>query len=108
MPCGVQQFIYYMDVMHRTQINPTSKEPIHGPHHKQRSTHLFIFTVVPPQLLDVDHGVDTAPLVNSPHGCDALVLSVRAHRLTVEQRRELEPQLKSVSIHLNDDEGINR
>ena len=38
--------------------------------------HLLIFAVIPPELLDVYHGIDTAPLVHPPHRCDPLVFRI--------------------------------
>lgn len=44
-------------------------------------TRLLIFAVISPELLDVDHGVHAASLVDPPDCGDALVLCVRAHSL---------------------------
>ena len=46
-----------------------------------RLTYIFVVAVVLPEDLDVDHGVDNAPLVHLPDGRDALVLRVRADSL---------------------------
>lgn len=40
------------------------------------TAHLLIFAVISPQLLDVDHGVDAASLIDSPHGGDTLILRI--------------------------------
>lgn len=45
-------------------------------------SYLLILAVVSPELLDVDHGVHTAPLVDPAHRRDSLVFSVRTNRLT--------------------------
>ena len=39
-------------------------------------SHLLVFAVVPPELLDVDHGVDAAALVHAPHRRDPLVFRI--------------------------------
>lgn len=47
-----------------------------------RLTHLLVFAIISPELLDVDHRVDAASLVDPPHRSDALVLCVWAHSFT--------------------------
>jgi len=39
-------------------------------------THLLVFAIVSPELLDVDHGVHAASLVHPPYCSDALVLCI--------------------------------
>lgn len=61
-------------------------------------TRLFIFAIISPELLNVDHGVDTASLVDPPHRCDPLVLGVRAHSLTEEIKRRQLQSFGSVAL----------
>lgn len=43
---------------------------------EQNFSYLFIFTVIPPELLNINHGIDTASLVYASDGRDALILCV--------------------------------
>jgi len=48
-------------------------------------SYVFVAAIVPPELFNVDHGVDDSTLEHLPHSRDPLVLCVRAHCITTTQ-----------------------
>jgi len=48
-------------------------------------SYIFVAAIVPPELFNVDHGVDDSTLEHLPHSRDPLVLCVRPHCITTTQ-----------------------
>lgn len=65
-------------------------------------TYLFIFTVIPPELFNINHGIDTAPLVHASDGRDALILCVWPHGLTTRHKQRSLQMFCILSNCLND------
>lgn len=63
--------------------------------------YLFIFVIIPPELLYVYHGVHTTTLVNPTDSCDPLVLCIRSYCFSKQWGEREQRQLWQVTTGRN-------